>query len=301
MDLGARVFVYGNAHLGSVHYTNMAELPEVKEMLKEILFSTDFKDLIRNTVKTEIDTCLKKTIEDISKLESDLKREKERNDVLEKHVTTLQNDVSTLKRDLNSTEKNAKTTAIMTETGKGKNLVINGLIEDHKTAKENVQEMLAKMKINVNGEFTAQRLGAPKEQVPAPTAGWFGRTSPTPKAKPRPILIKFNNSWERKVVYGSRFGLADANLKTVFINEDLTKQNAEIFYNARAARRNNWLKSCWTEGGIVMIRRIDGNTRSVTSLEELSANYFKHPNHDDAVPSNATETIPNGPVEVSSN
>ena len=60
------------------------------------------------------------------------------------------------------------------------------------------------------------------------------------KDKRRPILVEFANIWDRRRVHAARTKLKSRGYKGIYINEDLTKEQAEIFYYARQAKKKNF-------------------------------------------------------------
>ena len=189
----------------------------------------------------------------------------------------------------------------MNESGKCRNLVVSGILEDGKTpAIGAVKDLLVKMKIQLEGEaFSAERLGPPRiiPENGATETGWFGQRQPATlvqnrNVRPRPILIKFNNNWDRRKVYLGRLGLRHVeNARGIFINEDLTKQMSELFYNARQAKKNGLIRQCWTEGGILSVRKLNGFVKVITDVSELRAHTLRNPNFTEATLSSSTEVI----------
>ena len=78
--------------------------------------------------------------------------------------------------------------------------------------------------------------------------------------------------------------------KGIYVNEDLTKKTAELFYHARMAKRSNLIKSCWTEGGILSVRKINGTVKEISSIDELKAFTLQNPNFDVEASNSSTTT-----------
>jgi hypothetical protein len=55
----------------------------------------------------------------------------------------------------------------------------------------------------------------------------------------------------------------------VFINDDLTKQRAEIAAKARQMKRNKHIEDTWVRDGVI-IAKLDGLTYRITSDRELT-------------------------------
>ena len=74
----------------------------------------------------------------------------------------------------------------------------------------------------------------------------------------RPIIVRFATRRIRDMVYHAR--RQDKNARQsrnepVYINEHLTKSNAELFARARSLVRDKKITRAWTAGGLVYIRR----------------------------------------------
>jgi len=84
----------------------------------------------------------------------------------------------------------------------------------------------------------------------------------------RPILIKFNNIWDKRKMYKERIQVLKNT--TIFINEDLTKEVAELAFKARELRRNNKIVQTWTEDGKVMVKENkDDKPRQILKNDQL--------------------------------
>ena len=98
--------------------------------------------------------------------------------------------------------------------------------------------------------------------------------------------------WDRRKVYSSRLGLRNLEMaRSVFINEDLTKTTADLFYEARQIRRRNLIKSCWTEGGVLHIRKLNGTVKSIQNINEMAENELRELNFTDARTSSSTDSL----------
>ena len=90
-------------------------------------------------------------------------------------------------------------------------------------------------------------------------------------SKSRPILVELANPWEKRKIYSARLNLRNKGLKNIFINEDLDKRQAEIYFHTRRAKKNNHIAKTWTIGGTVHIMKFGQNTPiPVECLDELS-------------------------------
>ena len=76
----------------------------------------------------------------------------------------------------------------------------------------------------------------------------------------RPIIVTFRTRRIREMVYQARRELRDKDHSSdnaIYINEYLTKINADIYAHARAMVKDKKLAGTWTRGGLVMFKRTD--------------------------------------------
>lgn len=259
--------------------------------IKDILLGEEFQSLMATRISTQVSEHLKQPLEKIiqleersanleektTKLEKESATQKSRIDQLVSQLDGYKKTVSTLKTSVNNNDHRVKTQSFMTDSGKSKNLVITGIPEDGKSTKDAVKIIMEKIAGPINDNaFTVDRLGKPNESNAAGATGFslFGRSENNQdhSKKSRPVLIKFQNNWERRKVYASRMQLRGMGEdgKNVFINEDLTKDAANLYYHARQARKQRKFKSCWTEGGLINIKMNNDIVKVISSLNELA-------------------------------
>lgn len=75
-----------------------------------------------------------------------------------------------------------------------------------------------------------------------------------PNPGPPAVIVRFTSRKARERVYIARRNLKDCPTK-IYINEDLTKQTAELFRHARQLVKQKVLHSSWTAGGTVYTRQ----------------------------------------------
>ena len=92
-------------------------------------------------------------------------------------------------------------------------------------------------------------------------AGRMGKKS---QAKTRDVLVKFNNSAIRELVYRKRKLLTSKN-DPLYINEDLTQYRSQLFYEARKIRKKGQIFGAWTQHGNVMVKLKQDDSPSVVS------------------------------------
>ena len=82
-------------------------------------------------------------------------------------------------------------------------------------------------------------------------------------------IVRFNNRRIRDEIYAARMQLKRSGNR-IFINEHLTKVNADIFRNAREAKFGKKIKDTWTKYGQVFVRTWDDKITAVKSSEQLT-------------------------------
>ncbi len=94
-----------------------------------------------------------------------------------------------------------------------------------------------KIHVLVDDVQTAQIIGLKKDDSPYPWA----------------ILIKFNNHWTKRAAYKDRRQLKELKGEKIFFNEDLTNENASLFYEDRKLNKSGAVVSAFKVGGIVIV------------------------------------------------
>ena len=115
----------------------------------------------------------------------------------------------------------------------------------------------------------------------------------------RPILIKMNNIADKKALYAARFNVKDlenGNFQGVFINEDLTKQTSELFNRARMARKARYIKTAYTDEGILYVKKMNNQVITVTKPEDLNRENLVESNFE---PENGENRRPSEIAELS--
>lgn len=178
------------------------------------------------------------------------------NTTLKSEVTTMNKRLKTAEEKIESLEKKITRQA---KQERGKNLRLTNLEEnDPENTTETVQEFIKEtFKIIPQAtDITAERVGLKK----------VGET------KPRPILIKFNNAWLRRDILRNKKMLKDLE-KKVYISEDLTPENATIFFKARQLKKVNKIVATYPRNGSIMVKVFDNSIPeelTPTLLERLS-------------------------------
>ena len=187
-------------------------------------------------------------------------------DSLEVKIKTIENDLKKLKDDSNSPSStvdrgNNFYNTVINQTAKINNLVIAGLkeptghaedeSEEPEDIKAQVMTLAASLKCSISSNFQVHRLGSKRKSA-------------------RPVLVEFANQWDRRKLFVASRGTAikDAGLKNIFVNEDLDKKQAALYFLTRQAKKLNLIKSTWTFGGIVNIS-VAGETVQLDSEQHL--------------------------------
>src|SRR6218665_859713 len=89
------------------------------------------------------------------------------------------------------------------------------------------------------------------------------------KCKIRPIVVRFVARRIRDQVYRARIALRELDEK-IYINEQLTKKAADIFFNARKLLRNKKIAGTWTMHGQVYIKRTSSAGEKPTRIDVIS-------------------------------
>lgn len=170
---------------------------------------------------------------------------------LNRKITDLEKKISNNNRNQSVANTNTPIPP-MQVTMKTNNLIIHGLTEERN---ENTIETVKKFTSSIDVEIT---------QIQARRIGSGGC---------RPIIVEFATIWEKRKLYASRIQLKGKGYGGVFINEDLTTDQAEIYYNARQARKQKLINTTWTMGGVTHIAKIARSGKQislpVTSLDQL--------------------------------
>ena len=90
----------------------------------------------------------------------------------------------------------------------------------------------------------------------------------TPKATEtnKMHIVKFHNIWKKRQIYRNRMQLTSR----IFINEDLTKEKSQIFYQSRNLKKQKAIKTTWTQDGTVYIRTNTDEKIMINNVKELN-------------------------------
>lgn len=193
------------------------------------LKSPHSKRAIRECVAEEIDPLQKR----LASLELSQNESTDLHAKLSERVEIVESKVDSLKNTPSSQMSNPFPREAL---AKRCNLIVSGIERtENETVRDLVSDLLTDLNIDLDGSFQARRIG--------------------PKDKQNQILVEFSAHWDKRKVYAARLKLANAGREGVFINEDLTKDQKHIFYEARQAAKSKLISSAWTYDGITHIAR----------------------------------------------
>ena len=150
------------------------------------------------------------------------------------------------------------------KVAKRNNIKIDGLAEDNEETPTNTVEKVSSfIKSNMHLDIkkgdilSAERLGIRK----------------TDADKPRRILVQFSSVWKKKDVCRNRRLLKDITPK-VYINEELTKENAAIYFQARQMVKTKELWSTYTIDGDIYVKKNKEEKKGKKIKELMELAYF---------------------------
>ena len=86
--------------------------------------------------------------------------------------------------------------------------------------------------------------------------------------KPRDILVKFTGYRPREAVFNARANLGRSK---IYINEDLTAKNSELFYQARCLKKQGKIDSAETRDGRLFVNKFKGDPfKTIKNITELN-------------------------------
>ena len=233
----------------------------IEDGIKSALAKPDIIILIKQAAHDDFDSAVTKALLPLQKRVAELERaiQQDRSDLnkLAKIVGSLEKLINELKTstkeasvankqvtdavaELRTSTHEAKQNAA--QSGRMNNLIVTGLIEsDDENMRTEINQLMQDMDCTIGGDFSARRLGKKRDD-----------------GKPRLTLIQLSTVWDKRKIMASRTSLRneDSLRKTVFINEDLTKEQSSLFYEARQARKAGQLTSAWTADCKIYVRPV---------------------------------------------
>ena len=224
--------------------------------------------------------CLTPVIEDIfnrfvdafsTKLESLVERSSY--DLITKHCESQVQRLNTLEEENESLKVRLDQAEVELRQN---NLIIHGLEESVvQTGLENSGSGLSTLRANHEATSAVvslcnSRLGLSVTEADISSAFRMPRRG---KDKHRPIIVKFISLRVRNMVYMSRLTLKKSPLgsadSAIYINEHLTKLNAQIYAGARRLVSQKKATSAWTSGGKIYVRLTEAQGGKAIRMSSL--------------------------------
>lgn len=126
---------------------------------------------------------------------------------------------------------------------------------------------------------------------------------PRQGASPRPILVKFISYNARKRLYDARKTLKNRpDLRNVFINEDLTKANGKLAFEARKLKKDKVISETFTRDGRIYVRhRAQDRPVVVRDINHLQSFTSAQPYSNAVAQAGGPTVAANGDAEARSN
>ena len=257
-----RVIPYDSSTSEDESSSSTATLVAQDSMLSLTEALEDVKSSINDTVSSKIDSVFEKTklyldksIKPLStridKVEIKVTKtddfaKKSVQEILDSHLNIWQTIKQIQdKQNSSSVQKPSK------DLHKQNNLLITGIkLDNGETLYSNITKMFSDLDVQIGGAYHTK-------MIPG------GRA-----------LVEFNSCWDKRAAYKARTQLKGKNYRNVFFNEDLTEDQADLFYLARSAKKQDLVKSAWTLNGSTFISKtIDGEQemQEVSSRAHLQA------------------------------
>ena len=94
-------------------------------------------------------------------------------------------------------------------------------------------------------------------------------------SSPPVTIVRFNNTLAKKRLVNGKKSMKPTHPKAkefgnIFINEDLTKVNQELFRDARQLKKQNKVEGAWTRDGKIYIKKKEGPIVNIKRKEQLT-------------------------------
>lgn len=167
------------------------------------------------------------------------------------------------------------------------NLVISGVpLESYSEASQAASSDMAGQPVSENSAVTEQSVLALCQQLELPITSTdisVAHRLRKRNGQPPAIIVRFTNRKARDMLYRARFQLKRPEHRrglAIYINEDLTKNAAELFAKARKLVKDNVIHSAWTSSGVVHIKQY--NTPTCRPIRILKASDLPAPSPESA-------------------
>lgn len=224
------------------------QLKAIEDKLDNLATSLKKMETVPDELKT-IQSSLNFLSDMYDNLTKELQEEKKKRETLGKEMSVLKNQNQWLHRELTKTKIEINE---LNQYGRKNNIEIHGVdIKDNENLSDIVSEMSKVLRL----------------PPIVPTSIEACHRLKTPKIKPA-IIIRFTNrkdaeQWLQK----KKTGLTSKNLISggsddkIFINENLTPRNRELFWQSRMAAKKHSYKYVWVKNGQIFMKKDDTTSK----------------------------------------
>jgi len=166
---------------------------------------------------------------------------------LERKTNAHETEIAELRERIKHLEGKKTMIATEVDTSRRNNLIFTGIQGNNEEVYNKIGRIIEDLGIKLSGPYNVQTKG-------------------------RDAMVEFSAYWDKRKTYAVRTKLNAKGHRGVFLNEDLTSTQKNIFYMARIARKQGLIQSAWTYNGVTnMSKVVDGTvqTKEVTTEEEL--------------------------------
>lgn len=225
----------------------MTSLHNVQQAMLACFQSPDFSVSVKNAVKPLLDNLQQQIATNNTLIKGQQKQIKEHEfklHQLERKIQEQEIKLNTCQQKVNAEDRKKRMEILRVE----------GLPQDLKSAEEKFVEIIKeKMKIDLNSSNAEH-----------PEVVFYEENRPT---NPRPgemkqngksiKIVKFTNIWKRREVYNLRSQLKNTE---IFLNEDLDREERQIFYQCRMLKKQGKITATWTKEMKIIVKTNDGET-----------------------------------------
>lgn len=197
--------------------------------------------------------------------------QKEKYNELNIKVTSLSNTVDETDRYVKALELRVleleKKTDVTEQEKKMNNVIISGIdlrnfsnvtSSENNEQSESTRSKVVELASKINSTITEYDIVS---IFPLPK-GKFAKADSPPRT-----VIKFRNHEAQQNFYSARFKLKEAN-RDIYINEDLTKMNSELYKTARSLKREDKIEGVWTKDCCILVKK-GGKTIRIRNESDL--------------------------------
>lgn len=231
-------------------------LPEISALMAEQ--KPDIKDIVREAVR-----------EATSSLTAELHSVKTENIELKSSCNELRQRLTRLELENDALEQYGRRNIIR----------VSGIQEQNN---EDTDDIVLQLANDLDVPMTKQDIDRSHRVGKLDTRNQSGRAGRAKKPV-RDIIVKFSTYNARHRLFQKRKALRETDselLKSVYLNEDLTKFRSEILFEARSLRRARKLNSAYSSDGKLFVRDLEDRRYQISSLDDLvKFGYTRKPEH----------------------